>query len=430
MQKTIFLLTLICLLATNTIGAQVKKKLKYYELDINRGLFFQPNTMDPWTGMAYDEHPNGKKKLEASIKDGKLHGFVREWARNGQKIYETTYEMGVQTDKETQWYANGVKSLEIGYKNGEPDGICYEWHKNEQPKSEGLFRQGKEEGLHQWWFEQGQKDQVATFVNGKMTGLTQNWHPNGNLKLETPYTNGLRDGQVKEYYKSGQLKMQGTFTADVKDKEHLFYSPKGFLIGKKIYDNGTLKQDFNYRSGNIKTSDGYIQVFNQANSFYKLPITGKERVSEGKDPINIIYAVDGMLLQLYDVPLSSTVQKMSVGAADILMEMVKEEQAFLQKDTTFPIDIQTEAGTTENGIPYVYWWFKSPHTQDEEQKPRTPQSEHYVSLLCNQQVLNLYSIVSQSDEVSAVEAMLKRLANDVILESERIDLNEIARSVR
>jgi len=75
---------------TFQLQAQHKKKISFYELDVIRGLFFQPNTVDPYTGTAVDKHSNGKKRLEIPIKNGKPNGTSKEWAKNGQKIHETT----------------------------------------------------------------------------------------------------------------------------------------------------------------------------------------------------------------------------------------------------------------------------------------------------------------------------------------------------
>ncbi len=430
MTKRIFSIFSILLLTFSVLHAQVKKKIPIYELDVIRGQFYQPNTMGPYNGVAYEVHPKGKKKLEAPIKDGRLHGTVKEWARNGQKVFETKYENGVQVDKEMQWYANGAKKLEVAYLNGKPNGMCLEWHQNGKKKSEGLFKNGLEEGEHNWWYDWDEPEQKTTYKNGLQEGLSQNWYRSGQIKLEAPYQSGKREGTVKEYFENGQIKMQGLFANDLEDKEHLFWSKQGFLLGKQIFDKGSLKKEYNYRSGSIKTSNGSIQVFNQKESFYRVDVTG-DRVVEINDPANIVYAVDGMLLQMYDIPLSS----FKHSTDSILEDFVQHEKNFIQEGLNrdsidFTIKVSSKMGKTKSGIAYVHWQFPSPSSQNEEQKPRTPQVEHYLSLLCNQQILNLYSVVTNSDEPQQVEAMLNRIANQIQVEKERIDLNEIAKTIK
>ena len=124
MNKWILLLLLV-IVGTNETLAQKKKKIGLAELDLIRGLYYQRNTIGPYSGTAYEEHPNGKKKLSAPIKEGKLHGTSRQWEKDGTKIFEAYYEMGVQVGTETQWYATGQKQLEISYENGEAEGSLY-----------------------------------------------------------------------------------------------------------------------------------------------------------------------------------------------------------------------------------------------------------------------------------------------------------------
>ena len=102
----------------------------------------------------------------------------------------------------------------------------------------------------------------------------------------------------------------------------------------------------------------------------------------------------------------------------------------MQAETDFKMEATRQAGKTKTGIPFLYWHFQSPSSQDVEQKPRTPQTEHYLSLLCKEQVLNLYSVVTNSDEPAKVEAMLRRIAEQVQIEEERIDLNELVKKIR
>jgi antitoxin component YwqK of YwqJK toxin-antitoxin module len=166
MNKYLLLLSLFIL----PILAQAqKKKIFFYELDLNDGLYFQPNTIAPYTGLAYEEHEKGKKKAHIPIKDGKINGKVKGWEKNGEKIYEAEYKMGVMVGTEKQWYATGAKKLQISYLNGKPDGVCTEWFKNESKKSEGYYTSGKvfyrrkrSTGLLQKWGSSGESTKLVS----------------------------------------------------------------------------------------------------------------------------------------------------------------------------------------------------------------------------------------------------------------------------
>ena len=408
--------------------AQVKKRIKYYELDLIRGLYYQPNTAAPYEGTAYDEYPNGKKKLEIPFKGGKMHGTVKEWEKNGEKVYQVEYVAGKKIGKEEQWHPTGKKLLELNYVDGLADGICTEWHKNEAKKSEGLFRQGKEEGEHNWWYADGTKDQTITYQNGLIEGSLRNWHPNGKKKLESNYKKGQLHGTSEEWYGNGQKKWIANYVDNEKHGESYNWGKYGQLFGKQVYKNGKLVEDYNYRSGNIKLINGYVQVFNKPKSFYHVKITGN-KVNEADDKNNIIYSVDGQFLRIYDIPADS-VSTQKIAEKELLEKFSAQEQKLIEKQLGQSIDIESAFGKTKQGQTYLHWSFVSPSSKEKEQKPRTVQKEHYISMLCEAQILNLHSIVTNSDEPSKIVSMIKGIADSVVVEKERIDLNAFARKAK
>ena len=104
---------------------------------------------------------------------------------------------------------------------------------------------------------------------------------------------------------------------------------------------------------------------------------------------------------------------------------LKQEQKFIEDNTKDKIEVKTEAKVNANGQAYWYWHFVSPSSKSTEQKPRTVQSEHYFTFICNEQILNLYSIVTNSDEPSDIQKMLTKVADTFSCESGPIDLNAL-----
>jgi antitoxin component YwqK of YwqJK toxin-antitoxin module len=416
------------LLCTTFQSFAQKDKVLVYELDQIKGLYYQRNTIDPFTGTAIDEHVNGQKKLNIPIKNGKVDGVAKEWNMNGDKIYEATFENGVQVGTETQWFATGDKKLEINYVNGQPDGVCTEWHKNGQKKSEGLFKNGKEEGEHNWWFSDGQIDQQVFYKNGLADGTIKNWYQGGQLKLESHYTEGKKNGPTIKWYQNGEKKSEEFFKMDQPEAEAHFWSKAGVIQGIQIYENGKLVKDVNYRNGNINIGNGYLQVFNEANSFFTVPVTGGSvRPTERQDIIT--YIVDGMLLQLFNVSVENFEDAANnINSDEELLEVYKVYETALVRATEpdFKYEFNAELLSLDNGGKILHWYFKSPSSLDKEQKPRTVQEEHYYSMVCNQQILSLYSAITNSDDPVKVKEMLLRIANQVKIYEDRIDLNQLA----
>jgi len=63
-------------------------------------------------------YPNGKKRVEVTLKDGKEDGLYTSWYENGQKLYEGTYKNGERVGLGTMWHENGKRKWEITYKDG------------------------------------------------------------------------------------------------------------------------------------------------------------------------------------------------------------------------------------------------------------------------------------------------------------------------
>jgi antitoxin component YwqK of YwqJK toxin-antitoxin module len=357
-----------------------------------------------------------------------VNGVAKEWNMNGDKVYEATFENGTQVGKETQWFATGDKKLELNYVNGQPHGVCTEWHKNGQKKSEGLFKNGKEEGEHKWWFSGGQLDQQVFYKNGLAEGTIKNWDQNGQIKLESHYSAGKKNGSTIKWHQNGQKKSEEYFKLGEPDGEARFWSKEGIIQGIQIYENGKLIKDINYRSGNINIGNGYLQVFNEANSFYTVPVTGSNVRAPERQKI-ITYIVDGMLLQIFNVSFKSFEDSIqNISSEEELLDVYKKYETDLVSATEpdFDYEFQTEILTLDNGKKILHWYFKSPSSLDEEQKPRTVQEEHYFSIICNQQVLSLYSAVTNSDDPIQIKEMLLRIANGVKIYENRIDLNQLA----
>ncbi len=410
----------------NSLSAQHKKKIPFYELDVIRGLFFQPNTIDPYSGTGIEEFADGRKKMQVPIKDGKINGSVKEWAVNGQKTFEATYEMGVQTGMETQWFANGQKSLEIPYTNGQPNGLCVEWYKNSKKKSEGLFKNGKEEGEHLWWYSGGQLDQQVTYIDGKAEGRVKNWYETGQLKLESQYKEGKKDGKVIRWYANGQRHSVGFYTEGVEDGKESSWSKSGLLVGVRVFNMGELTNEYNYRSGSIYLGKGYLQVINERESFFTIAINGSSVSPRWTNGVSS-YSVDGNLLQVFNYPLSNFIEEGSTieGEAAMLEHFRKNEYEIHKEKYGTELEVLSSVNKNADGKEYLYWSFPVPATFKQREGAKKIMEEHYLSVICNKQVLNLRSLVMEGESKAEIQQMLSKIVETLEVKDERIDLNSI-----
>lgn len=414
----------------SALTAQHKKNIDFYELDVNHGKLFQPNTIKPYTGTAHEKYADGRKKKRIPIKDGQVHGKVTEWEMNGQKISELNYVAGKPQGKESQWYESGKKKLEANYTNGVVNGVVTEWYENGKKKSEGQFNNGIETGVHNWWYSNGASDQLITYQNGKANGLVKHWHFNGQLKLEGNFKDGKENGDFTEWHPNGQIEMTGNYILGEKNDTFNIYSKNGLIQEIEIYDNGSLLKAFNYRSGNINWDKGYTQVFNSKESFYTINVLGGT-VYPRTSTRDIIYVVDRYFLQLINTPVSLfTKTEISNNSDDnILKKFVSFESKYIEEKSEQKIDVTATSGTTKNGVPFIHWHFKPQLAEGEIVTPRTVMEEHYISLDCGQEVLSLYGLVTKVNKSEAVVDMLTRVADSVKIHNERIELNALNRTL-
>lgn len=410
--------------------AQHKKNINFYELDVHHGKLFQPNTIEPYSGTAHEKYADGRKRKRIPIKDGQVNGTVTEWAMNGQKVSELDYIKGRPDGQEKQWYDSGKKKLEVTYANGVVNGTATEWYENGQKKSEGQFNNGKETGTHTWWYNNGTKDQVIPYQNGTANGLVKQWHFNGQLKTEGHFKNGKENGGFREWHHNGVLEMTGHYVNGVKNDTFKIYAKNGMIQEVEIYDKGQLNQAFNYRSGNINWDKGYTQVFNGKNSFYTADILGAT-VYPRESTRDIIYVVDRYFLQLINTPVelfaaATTPQPKKL---DLLKAFVDFETKYIEGKMEQNIEVASKEGVTNTGMPYIHWSFRPQPPKGAAITPRTVIEEHYISMICGEEVLSLYGLVTKVNDPEAVVTMLKRVADTVQVHDARIELNAFNRAL-
>ncbi len=104
-----------CFFALLTTSWGNPKEVSYTKLGYDNGILIDPDTKQAFTGIARDHHKNGAIKSEYPIKDGKLHGTIKEWFPDGKPLSE------------------------IEYFNGEHHGLCKEWTSDGKPYRECVY---------------------------------------------------------------------------------------------------------------------------------------------------------------------------------------------------------------------------------------------------------------------------------------------------
>ncbi len=135
-----------------------------------------------WT--SWDE--NGKKKREATFKDGQPDGVWTQWYENGKKSGETVYKDGEREGLETTWFRNGEKEGECAYKDDKREGMCTAWYMDGKIESTVPYENGRKEGVKTTWSASGKINGEGTYRNGKLNGVASNWYDNATTRSRSP----------------------------------------------------------------------------------------------------------------------------------------------------------------------------------------------------------------------------------------------------
>jgi antitoxin component YwqK of YwqJK toxin-antitoxin module len=103
---------------TNDVAAPAKEA-DYAKLGYSNNIFTDPDTKQPFTGIARQKDPNGTLRGEYPFKDGRMHGTVKEWHPNGKPSAETEFKNGERNGRNIEWTEDGRLYREREYGPGE-----------------------------------------------------------------------------------------------------------------------------------------------------------------------------------------------------------------------------------------------------------------------------------------------------------------------
>ncbi|MGK0389215.1 MAG: antitoxin component YwqK of YwqJK toxin-antitoxin module [Maribacter sp.] len=426
-MKTFFIIIFSLLLSIQLLA----QKSPLADLDLQRdGNYYQKNHMEPFTGVAFEDHKSGKKKTRAEFKNGKLNGKVTTWHETGEKSTLVNYKNGISTGIEFHWYDTGVKKLEINYDGeGLASGICKEYFTDGKLKSEGEYVKDLEEGLHKWYFQSGELDQTIVYKGGLANGKVKHYYDGGKMKMDADYKDANPYGKVILFFENGEKKKETNYVVGKEEGRDFLWSNKGLLLEERTYKNGEEIGYKNFRSGAIKTKEGFLQVFNEKESFFTIHVSSPKWV-RSKSSRDITYVVDDFVLQLFNTSTSSFINGSGLADSDVLMKHMEYEKGFIEKGTKSVIDIQHKFGNYKGGS-YLHWSFENPALKDVKQTSnRTVTKEHYFTFVCNKQILILYVPQTKGNNESKILKDIQKIANSLGMKSESIDMNQLRITIR
>lgn len=119
-----------------------------------------------WTdrieGPSTEFWPNGVRKSEGELKDGRRTGLWKFWYESGQLRWQGEYRDGKVDGNAIHWYENGQIHLSGEYHDDKQDGDFKAWHENGQLWWVGRYVNDRKEGAFRFWHEDGSVDEDRT----------------------------------------------------------------------------------------------------------------------------------------------------------------------------------------------------------------------------------------------------------------------------
>lgn len=226
-------------------------------------------------------HPNGNKKREGKVKEGKLDGQWKYYDVNGNLTSEVPYVNGFREGNNISYYENGKVKSEIKYEKGEANGYFKKYHKNGKLAQEGAYINDIEVGVWKTYYANGTIDAINFYKDGDYDHWQQYFAANGKLNaedyIELEYVNKRWDydslGRVTQQaeldrgngllavnYPDGKLYFKVKYDNNLKQGPFQSYFPNGTLASEKIYKDNKLDGyvKYFYPNGKPKSEENYV----------------------------------------------------------------------------------------------------------------------------------------------------------------------------
>lgn len=254
-------------------------------------------------GLWKDFYPNDRVAWEVPYTDDKKNGYYKAYDTSGNIVKIEKYRMGVLEEDApelskieiyTEYYADGRPKLKAGYKNGRLEGICREYdsatgkvlrgtlfkngevvgggtiddngrfqddwkeyYPNGVLRCKGTFKRGKKQEHWVYYYEDGAVEQEGDFAQGRYEGRWIWYYPNGSVRLQQDYHRGLPDGVSEEYSPSGVCVVKGRYIEGLEEGEWVYIQGEERTEGR--YKNGErsgLWKSYWYEKGNALSFRG------------------------------------------------------------------------------------------------------------------------------------------------------------------------------
>lgn len=184
------------------------------------------------------------------------------------------------------------------------------------------------------------------------------------------------------------------------------------------------REDF--RSGAIKTSSGYMLVWNQPNNYYILEIKGKDVRQTSTD--RKLFSVDGMFLQIVDAPIENVLQaakRQNLDDKAVLEAHRDWEAKFLESEFKATLKIESSWQKLTSGKDALLWQASVP-----ESTKGNVRKQVYMTVVQGDYVLVVGGAVTDTIGDSPTQQLLRNTIETLKSSDKPTDLQKLRDALR
>ncbi len=196
----------------------------------------------------------------------------------------------------TEYWPNGRKRSEIPMQDGKYHGLATFWFENGRVQMTCSYRGNELEGVLKSYYPNGKQQAEEPYVAGKLHGMVKTYDKTGSLASLVHYRYGVLHGRYQEFYRDRAPKVEGSYDEGLTDGLWLYYEEGGTIVGQGSFTRGNGVQKVFDARGQIIQLTHYInnvkdgeEIFYDRhgrpmmiNTFVQGKLTGKRKPGEDK----------------------------------------------------------------------------------------------------------------------------------------------------
>lgn len=188
-------------------------------------------------------HPGGEVLARSEVlRDGKLHGPVIEYDKQGLRRTEVLFQDGFKQGPEQRWNEDGMLVLEGAWQASLPTGLWKRWNTaGELEREEHYWNTDGRPGGYLETVYEGERVTVQTLMHRERDvwkGWVSMWHPNGVQSMLVEYLDGRREGRDLSWNARGEKLAEGQRLNDERTGIWTFYDEDGGVARSVRYEAG------------------------------------------------------------------------------------------------------------------------------------------------------------------------------------------------